>query len=495
MEASRGQSLRAIGGVALPAAIAALGGALALLIVVGVGLAIVFSSPILVFAIPFLLVGTLVFARFPAVPVVGAVLITAIVGTTTSYLAVIPSVRLAEVTLLCLWLGTIGVFLTNRGGVRSHPLPGTALIALFILTGVGWLGLNSNSAGFESFRLSTLFLISVPVLSIAPWSLDTLRTMARGIVAVIALVAGYCALRYAIGSSADEIANARATQPGLPFSEELRFFGSFQSAQELSGWCAVVLPFVLALAIYLRRGWRLLAVAAVGLCALALLASDVRTGVAAAAAGIGVTLTLFALARAYPSGKRVLTTGLLTLGLLVAGVGGYLVTVASSPESSARFEGLLDPGDDPGFEIRQQRWDAAWDEVIDEPLGHGLGTTGAAAFRRSDVLPVGPNPLDSSYLKVGIEQGPIVMVLFVLILLVALAGLAFRTISTDSQLRATLGIAAGGTLTSMIVLFYGSLYSELPSVVVAGWLIVGLGTTALSVFPVGERPAPSQRQL
>lgn len=473
-----------VAGVSLPPARAALGALLGILVVLGLGLAILFSRPILVLTIPFLLIGALVFARFPGIPIVATVLLTATVGTTAAHLGGIPSVGLTEVLLVTLWLGVVGSVVASRSEYQVRPWPGLLMVVAFILLNLAWLFVASRTGpGFESFRLSTLFLISVPILALGTWSDETARRIVKAIMVVGIAVAGYCVLRYAIGSSSEELVNARFSRPGLPFAEELRFFGSFNTAQELAGWCAVMLPLAVALIIYMRGRWRVGAVALLVVCVISLLASDIRTGIAAAAAGVAVTVGVFAFARAFPSGDRLATTLVLSAVLLIGGVGGYLVVIAGSAERVERFEGLFSPGDDFAFEIRQQRWDAAWDEVVDEPFGHGLGTTGAAALRNADVLPVGPTPLDSSYLKVGIEQGVTLMVFYVASLLLLLAGLVYKSLTTPDRWKASLGMAACGTLASLIVLFYGSLYSELPSVVVVAWLIVGMAAAGFTTLP------------
>ena len=469
----------------MPSASAALGGLFALLVVLGAALALLFEQPILVLAVPFLLVGALLFAKFPGIPIVAAVALTSTIGTTAAHLGDIPSVGLTDVLLAALWLGVIVALVANGSEHQVRPWAGLVMIVAFILLNLAWLVVASDmGTGFESFRLSTFFLISVPILALGTWTDETARAIVKAILAVGIVVAGYCVVRYVIGPSSQELANARLSQPGLPFAEELRFFGSFNTAQELAGWCAVMLPLAVALIIYLRDRWRFAAVLLLGLCAVCLLASDIRTGVAAAAVGIAVTFGVFAFAKAFPSGERLATTLVLSALVLLVSVGGYLVTVASDPQSVERFEALLSPGDDYAFEIRQERWDAAWDEVVEEPFGHGLGTAGAAALRNDAALPVGPTPLDSSYLKVGIEQGLPMMIFYIAALLVFLAGLVYKTLTTPDRWKASLGMAACGTLAALLVLFYGSLYSELPSVVAAGWLIAGMAAAGFTTVPL-----------
>jgi O-Antigen ligase len=476
-----------LAGVGLPRASALLPLGLGIAAAAGVVAAILAASPLLALAVPFLAAGAFVAGRFPALAVTGAVFVVSIIGTITTYASSIPPQGLTDVILICLWIAVLWNLLTRGREHRVVLWPGLMFpIAYVVLTLVAVLLADRVDDGFESFRLSAWYVLAVPLLAFAPWGDETFRRIARGIVIVAVVVGAFCLFRYAGGSTESETVAARAAQPSLPFSTPLRFFGSMLSAQELAGWAAVLLPFALSMLLLWRRWWRLAAFAAVGLLAFALLASDVRTGVAAAAAGMAVSAALFLIARAFPSGVR-LGTGLVTIvAVLAVGTVGYVTTVASSPETIERFEGLLDPGDDRNFQVRQERWEAAWDEILEEPLGHGLGTTGAVA-QRGDVLPVGPSVLDSSYLKVGIEQGLAVMIFYAASMLILMLSLAYRAITTPQPWHASLAIGAVGTLTAMTVLFYGSLYAELPAVVVPGWVIVGLGAAAFTTYPVGNR--------
>jgi O-Antigen ligase len=472
-----------IAGVQIPRASALLPLGLGVASAAGVVAAILGASPLLALAAPFLAAGAFVVSRVPALAVTGAVFVASIIGTITAYAASIPPQGLIDVILICLWLAVIWGILTRGREHRIVLWPGLMLPIAYVFLTLGAVVLADRvDDGFESFRLSAWYVLAVPLLAFAPWRDETFRRIARGIVIVAVVVGAFCLLRYAGGSSESETLAARAAQPSVQFSTPLRFFGTMLSAQELAGWAAVILPFTLSMLLLWRRWWRLAAFAAVGLCAFALLAADVRTGVAAAAAGMAVSLALFLLARAFPSGVR-LSTGLVTLAAVLAvGTVGYVTTVANSPATIERFEGLLDPGDDPNFQVRQERWEAAWDEIRAEPLGHGLGTTGAVA-QRSDVLPVGPPILDSSYLKVGIEQGLAVMIFYAASMLILMLTLGYRAITTPHPWHASLAMGAAGTLAAMMVLFYASLYAELPAVVVPGWVIVGLGAAAFTTYP------------
>jgi hypothetical protein len=122
-----------------------------------------------------------------------------------------------------------------------------------------------------------------------------------------------------------------------------------------------------------------------------------------------------------------------------------------------------------------------------EPWGHGLGTAGGAAERIEAGIeesgPIASSNLDSSYMKVGIEQRFAVMVLFALGTIGLLLGMGGRVVRMRDRERAALMLGGAGALAALIVLFYAGLYGEgLP--VVAAWLLVGLGVAQATVRPL-----------
>lgn len=448
----------------------------------GALVALIFANFLLAMAIPFVVLGAVLCLRFPTPAVIIACLAPPLTGTIMTYLPIVPPKGLADVMLVCLALSVVLAYAMRARDVAIRPFAPLIVIGAYVLMTIGAV-LFAEDVGlaFSSFELATLYVLAGMVIACAPWEPATRRRMARGIVIVGLAVAGYSVLRYLVGSTGDEIATARAAQPSLPRSEELRFFGTFLTAQDLAGWCAVMIPFAVGLALAWDGLWRLASACMAALCVLALFASDVRTGAAAAAAGVIVAALVFLACRAFPSGRRIGTGLVALLATLAIGGGGYLVVVANSPGTQERFAGLLDPGDDPNFQVRQDRWEAAWDDVTSEPFGHGLGRTGTVATR-GDLLVVGPPILDSSYLKIGIEQGLLVMAIFVAGVMLLLGGLIVRSLRTRDPSVAALGIAASGVLTALIVLYYGSTYIESPSVATPAWIVIGLAIAGFTVF-------------
>jgi O-antigen ligase len=449
---------------------------LGVLILAGLAAGIVLANGTLALAVPVLLLGALLAMKRPPVAIGLTIAVSGMFGTITANLGSLPTQGSADVLLICLWIGVIGLYAIGNRRRAIRLWPGLLGVTVFVaISAVSMLLSTDVGVTFDSFRQLHWYMLIVPLVAFAPWPALTFERVAKGVVLGSLIIAAFSAFRYATGSSASEIAAAR-TVSTLPSSTELRFFGSFLSAQELGAWCAVVIPFATALALAWRGGWRWSAAALTALCAVDMLASHIRTGVAAGVLGLAVVLLLFIVARAFPSGRRVATGLIATAVVVVVGAGAIALTGAakSTNESTSSISALLHPNEDRNYEIRKERWDVAWSSVTDEPFGHGLGTTGIVA-QRHGALPIGPTPLDSSYLKVGIEQGIVGMVLYIAVLVILLASLCRYALTTLDRQRATFAIGAAGTLATMMILFYGSLYAEQPSVVVSGWMIVGLG--------------------
>jgi O-antigen ligase len=206
-------------------------------------------------------------------------------------------------------------------------------------------------------------------------------------------------------------------------------------------------------------------------------ASTIRTGALAAGAGVLVVIAVALASRAARG--RIAAALVALLAACIIGAGAYDLTVAGSGEQSTRFANILSPGQDVAYTKREERWSEIWKAIQDHPWGHGLGTSGAAAANN----PSGPliTPfVDSSYLVVGLQQGLMIMLLYVLALVSLLVALARRASLISEPGRGFLAIAACGTLTAMLVLFYAGIYSE-GAYISGAWLIVGLGVAQVTV--------------
>lgn len=456
---------------------------LALLGLVGLlAAAMLTSQPTIAIAIPAAAVGAIACALRPAAAVVTVFLLTGTTNVLPS-LTPIPSGLLADFLLVGLWLGVIATYLAGRAERSLWLWPGLLAPLIYLgLTAAEALMVEPISYGVTAFKAAAWYLSAVVLVAAAPWSRDVHRRIARGVVVVSALVGLYCLYRWLGEPSLSETAAARAAQPGLAPSVQERFFGAWLTANQLAGWTASVIPFLLVVGLAWRGRWRWLALGAILPLSIALFESDVRTGIVAVGVGVVVVFALYLVTPAFP-GRLAAGAAAIAIAASVAAA-GYALTVGTSAERAERYSAILDPSDDKAFSDRERTWAVALDDMAENPWGHGLGTAGGVAVTNHREAVVS-NILDSSYIKVGLEQGFLIMVLFIGGLALLLFALALRaTRSTDRQ-SAALMIGGCGALAAMLVLFYTGLYSEgLP--IVAGWLIVGLGVSQVTVLGHGS---------
>lgn len=447
------------------------------------------EDPSLALTAPFAIAGAYVAARFPAAAVISIFGLTGLANTFQAHLGFAPR-AFTDFILLALWLGVVWSLLRQRE-YRAYLWPGILFPAFYLLlTALEIFTSGDIDAAFQSFQLGAFSISAIIMLALAPWPNETIRRMARGAVAVGLVVGLYGLLRWAIGPSAEENAIARGALPGLPRSTELRFFGSFPTAQQLANWCATMAPFALALALGWQGRWRVIAAAAACLCAFLIIASSVLTGIFAILAGIGVTVLLFGLAPAYAGGRRLVAGVAAVAAVVVIASVGYTTAVSGSERSESKFSRILDPTSDPTFQRRQDRWNEALAEIDEHPFGHGLGTSGAVGLTQTEIDPSVTPQIDSSYLKIAYEQGILVMLMFCLAMVALFIGLALRSLSTTDPAKAAMGIGACGALVSLLVLFFAGLYSDHVQAL-SGWLLVGIG---VAQFTSARRTAPRPQE-
>lgn len=451
------------------------------LVVLGLGafmvVAVASAQPLLAFAVPLILLAGIVAARFPALMLALAVLLTGTAGTITAFTPLAPN-GLLDLVLLSLWAGVAGTYVFGRAEARVWLWPALIPLILYIALTVTAIPFAEPALlGINSFRASAWYMCLAVLVAIAPWGRATHIRIARGIVVVALAVGAYCLFRWITGPSDSETFVVRLANPGVPTATALRFFGSFQGANQLAAWAATTIAFCLPLALGWRGHWRLAALVAIVPLAIVLFAADTRTGIVAVAMGVVVSFSLYLLCPAFPGRLPLGLAALLAIATL--GIGAYSITVATSPDTAQRFESLFDPTDDQTYQIRTSRWQQAINEIEEEPLGHGLGTSGTVAIFENPTRLVGPAILDSSYLKVGIEQGVVVMVMLILALLGLLGALAYRAVHCADRQRAPLMIGACGALAATMVMGYSSHYFE-GSGIALTWIIVGLGVAQVT---------------
>ena len=444
-------------------------------------------------AIPLVFVAAVAAARLPAASMVVLLAVTGFQGTLQAS-TTISVLGIGDLLLAALWVGVIFGYLGGHPARRTWLWPGLIAPAMYLaITLLAVLTSDSTGEAIKSFRLSGWYMSALLLVALAPWSRDTFERIARGVAVVGLAVGAYAVFRYIVGPSAAEEAFARATSAvsGLPGNAELRFFGSFSIAGALAAWTAALTPFCLALGLGLRGRWALLALAGSATCAFAVIASDVRTGYVATAAGVAVVVVIHASAQAFPSGRRLASSAAAVMVAMVLGGGLFALTVGGSEQGVQRYESLVqNPSGDPSYEARLARWEVALNAAAKQPFGYGLGTQGTLGNQR-DAGPVATPNLDSSYLKVGIEQGLLVMGFFILALVILAGSLATYAVRASDRFGATLAIGACGTLVASMITFYAGLYVEGLQVLPV-WILAGLGAASATTQPASAARASAR---
>lgn len=447
------------------------------------------EQPLIAIAIPAVALGAIACVRRPAAAVIAVFVLSGAINTISAFTPIPPG-ALADYLLLGLWLGVAGVYLTGRNQRTFWIWPALLAPLLYLaVTAFAVFLVDPVSDGFNAFRAAAWYMAALLLLAFAPLSRDAHLRIARGFVVAAVLIGAYVFYRWLFGASESEILTHQAAQPER--AHEGRFFGSFLSPFQLAGWTSTMIPFLLAFALAWPGRWRWLAFGAIAMLAIGLLASDVRTAVVSVTAGAFVVLAMYFASPAFP-GR--LAVGLATLlGVVMIGAAGYAITVGADDVRRERYAGILNPGEDRAYSDRLQTWEFAFDEMAEEPWGHGLGAAGEVAERGEGGIEfgaVGAEDLDSAYLQVGLEQGYAMMVLFAAGMIALLVAMGARILRITDRYRAALMMGGAGALAALIVLFYAGLYSE-GLQVVAAWLLVGLGVAQVTIRQRPRRTAPA----
>lgn len=387
----------------------------------------------------------------------------------------------ADLVLAGLWIGSLRAFASvEEPGVR-RVWPGALLAMGFVLASFLSIFLaNDLYPALYTFRLSYWYLLAALLIAYVPLPQDALWKLTRVAVVVAGLVGAYAVLRWVIGPSAAESTYVKqATASGYEsINGQVRLFGSMGAGHILSSWVAPMSVFCFALVIGLRGRWRLAALVAAGLSAAALVGTEVRAG--EAAAGIGLVFVLVvAVAASSLGARRIAAIGAAGL-VAAAGVGTIVVSQSGrGTETSKRFEAILSPERDDSFQQRLFKWRTALAEIDRKPLGEGLGTSGQAAKKFGRYQSISTLEIDSSYLKIALEQGLFAMVAFAAVLAWLLVGLTARAIGPGDPLGSTLAVAGAGALLAFAVqMGFGTYIEGIASLGV--WLAIGLGMRAAS---------------
>jgi hypothetical protein len=446
------------------------------------------TDPKVAFAALALVVVAVFSGRYPAAAVVAAFALTGILGSLQAFAGVNAG------SGLDLILGGLLIALLIRlaSSERTHHYllwPTVLAILIYVLlTALEIFTAASTTLGFLSFRISTWYMLAIPLLAYAAWPRETYQRIARGFVLGTLVIAGYATLRWLIGPADAERTLATHAAGGINIiNGQLRTVGTFGTGHELSLWMGTMGPFCFALAFASRGRWRMIGMSATILCVFAALASEARGPLVGMAVGCVIVAGLYAFARAFPATGA--TALVVTAGLILAGGASFALT-GGGLGGSSRYANIVHPTRDPAFIARQHKWTDALMDIDQHPFGQGLGTAGQVQEQAGQYFTVASFNLDNSYLKVAWEQGLAVMVFLATALVLLAIRLGGASVAALDPARAALGIGATGTLVSMLISFLTGIYVETPAVLV-GWMIVGLGLSGFVAVPV-EEDAPGR---
>lgn len=444
-----------------------------------VGAIIITFAPTFVYGVPVILAAAVVARRRPALMLTVGLVCTGAFGSLQA-LASVPAAKLADVVLMGLWLAAAWGW-SFGGHLRSRFLPSLAALALYLLFSAGEIfTADTVNQGLQAFRGSMWYLAVLLLAANAPWPAASRERMLRGVVLVGLLIGGYAILRWAIGPAGAERTLAESNPNNL-LDGDLRPIGSFSTSKELAFWTAIVTPFLFGLGLAWRGRWRVVAMIAAGLCVVGMLAADVRAGPAALVPGVLITLVLYQASQAFRGRRGPAVLVIVLLGV-IGGAGAFAVTLGGKQDTRARYDNILHPQQDASYQARLVKWRKALDDIGKAPLGHGLGSAGRTQKRYGTYATIGGDDVDNSYLTLAYEQGFVVMVILVGIIVLLGLAMARAAVVDPDPTRAGPLLAACGTLVSMLVIFYVGDYVEgLPAL--AGWLLVGLGLGQLTRQP------------
>jgi hypothetical protein len=416
--------------------------------------------------------------RWPAATLGGAFAVTGLYGTLDA-LTPIPGGASVDAALVGLWVAAAWAYLVAG---RSQPVrlwPGAALLALFVgISLLQVLGADDLRTGLRAFHGQAWYIAAALLIAYLPWSAASRRRAVSGLIAGALLAGLYACLRLATGPAPGEetAALAMASNAGFRRSGDLPLIGGLPSPKLLAAWCAATLPFLAGCVVARTGVWRVAAGLGAVTMVAAIFGSEARLGLVAGVAGVLVVLVLFQLG----AGSRTTRLG---PGLIAAGcaaavvVGGFALVVGDDPEARDRFGALTSPGEIDSVQERQSRWSDAIVQLRETPTGLGIGTAGSVARDGARFTQSFNLQLDNSYLKIALEQGPLVLV-FAAGLLLLVGGLARRALAETVRTEdAMVAAGAAGTAVAFAVLMYGGLFVE-GLTALAAWLLIGIGMAA-----------------
>jgi hypothetical protein len=462
----------------------------AALTVVGlVGVVCALAWPIVAVGLALLIVISALAWRAPSVAFLAALLVSGAVGILKARLsfeqAPSPDSLGAGLVDVLLLISFVGLMLRDRGhsvrtvwraAGRAERVVWTLVLAWLVISVLQIPESGHLTRGIKGFRLTQayvpLVLAGVILFPVA----GNREQLTKRLLMVVAAISGYAALRAAIGPAAWERTYALARSQQEHLGGLSRDVGSFNSPQDMISFIAPAGAFALIVGALDARV-RAFAWFTFVLSAVAVVESYVRVGVVAMAVGVGVLALVVVLTKATPRRAKAMAVAV----TLVVGGAGYTATLAAGGASrvtATRAGGLNHPLTDPSIEDRWKRWKRAARTVVHHPLGTGVGTVGSAAGTAARVDQAGiyhpgtGNYTDNSYLKVLVEQGPIIGLLFI-VGVFGSAVLLGRKLARAGPLREPLAVAGLAAFAAFLTLCFLGEYIEWPGKVIA-WTLFGI---------------------
>jgi hypothetical protein len=441
--------------------------------------------------IPVALAAGVVASRFPAAVTVCLLAFTGAIGTISVYTDLAPA-YVVDVPLAGLICAVIWRFAFDPAR-QSYVMPVSIAIAfLYVAISSGQvLTAPSVSLAQQSFHQSTWHLLAMPAIAFAGWPIATRLRIARGYLVVVGIFAAYAVLRLIIGpADAERELALRLVPINILSSGDLGLFGSTTNRQQLAAWCGMAIPFCAAIALLGSGRWRLAGMLSASLSGVALIGSQTRVGLVGAVIGLAAVLILYALARAFPRAHLGLSI-VSAAAVLMAFAIGFAVTDGGSQEVKTRYTAIVAPGTDPSFEARRYTWSRVIDRIESRPGGYGIGAAGSVARRQiqisGDPSSVGGNAIDNSYLKVGFEQGLVVMIVFTLVIALTFGALCRLGATARDPTTAAVAIGAAGAFASFAVnLLLTDNVEDFTAL--TAWVLAGLGLAGLRLDTAEGRP-------
>jgi O-Antigen ligase len=331
--------------------------------------------------------------------------------------------------------------------------------------------------GLSGFRLFQAYSVVAVAAAVVTARSHVARALVRAVIAIGLIVGGYAALRVVTGPAAAEFHFVTSVDTVTFYGRAVRAVGSFSSAVGLNSYLTPLAVFGLVIGFLVPRvrwwAWAMGAVALVGL-----LGSYGRAPLFGIVLGLLVALAVVGAASDVPRRRKLVAIGLV-VAVLGGTYGGVQIAAQASPQLRERAKGILNPFADKSVQLRFDTWKDSLRRVGDKPFGHGVGAAGSAsAANRRQIL-----TSDNSFLKVMLDQGIPVAVVFFAGIFGAVFLLARRLARAASDARA-IGLAALAGFVAFLGISATGEYVEQPGKVVA-WAMLGVAA-AQALAPGGE---------